>query len=112
MDTAQEALFKAMLNNDWFTASDGHVDSPTGYFGYVTNTERDNLTATNGEFMSFFGETIGAYGWPKHDELIGSFVASINSDGIITIVEFPNDTLAREQFNKLQIAYESWNEEN
>ncbi|AXH46563.1 hypothetical protein SEA_ROBINSPARKLES_118 [Gordonia phage RobinSparkles] len=111
MDTAQEALFKAMLNNDWFTASDGHVDSPTGYFGYVTNTEHDNLTATNGEFMSCFSETIDAYGWPKHDELIGSFVAAINSNGIITIKKMPNDSDAREWFDSMQRGYAEWDEE-
>lgn len=110
MDTAQQALFRAMLNNGWFTASDGHVDSPTGYFGYVTNTVRDNLAPNNTEFMSIFGDTIDAYGWPTQDELIGSFIANINSQGIISIAKVPGDYLARIWFEDMQNKFSTWNE--
>jgi len=92
MDTLQEAIFKAMLNHDWFTDSDGNVDSPTGYFGYVVNSRND----WNDEFYSAFGDTIAAYvgdtfstpdyaeNWIRNN-FCGVFVARIDSNGIVTI---------------------------
>ena len=93
MDTLQEALFKAMLNRDWFTDSDGDVEAPTGYFGYVVNARED----WSSEFLSAFEDTIKAYAphnW-EHDDVyrdnwirenfVGVWFASINSNGIIRI---------------------------
>ena len=92
MDTLQEALFRAMLNNDWFTDSDGDVESPTGYFGYVVNSRND----WNDEFYSAFGDTIAAYvgdtfSTPDYAEnwiranFCGVYSAYIDSNGIIHI---------------------------
>lgn len=93
MDTLQEALFRAMLNGDWFTDSDGDVEAPTGYFGYVVNARED----WSSEFLSAFEDTIKAYAphnW-EHDDVyrdnwirnnwVGVWSAYINSNGIITI---------------------------
>ena len=92
MDTLQEALFRAMLNDGWFTDSDGNVESPTGYFGYVVNSRND----WNDEFYSAFGDTIAAYvgdtfstpdyaeNWIRNN-FCGVFVARIDSNGIVTI---------------------------
>lgn len=90
MDTLQEALFRAMLNDGWFTDSDGNVESPTGYFGYVVNSDSDW-----NEVASVFEETIAAYGdtdaspetvarWVANN-FVGVYSAYINSDGIIHI---------------------------
>ena len=92
MDTLQEALFRAMLNDGWFTDSDGNVDSPTGYFGYVVNDRSD----WSSEFLSEFEETIAAYAPNEFDNpdqadiwirnnFVGVYSAYINSDGIISI---------------------------
>lgn len=97
-----------MLNNDWFTDSDGNVESPQGYFGWVFNEEGDNLTASNKEFMSAFGEVISAYGWPYHEHLIGVFVASINSDGIIFIQKLESKRQARDWFAGRVKDYAAW----
>ncbi len=81
MDTAQQALFRDMLNNGWFTESDGDVESPTGYFGYVVNAwgEYD-------EVRDNFSDTIAAYGDVAPMDFYGVYLARINSDGIIGIV--------------------------
>ena len=93
MDTLQEALFKAMFNDGWFADSDGDVEAPTGYFGYVVNARED----WSSEFLSAFEDTIKAYAphnW-EHDDVyrdnwirnnwVGVYSAAINSDGIISI---------------------------
>ena len=90
MDTLQQALFRAMLNNGWFTDSDGDVESPTGYFGYVVNERGD----WNGVFDAF-SDTLVAYGienlpggniqtWLSQN-FYGVWSAMINSNGIIQI---------------------------
>ena len=92
MDTLQEALFRDMLNNGWFTNSNGDVESPTGFFGYVVNTHGD----WSPEFVSVFEDTIAAYGgdtdlspesaerW-REKNFYGVWSAYIDSDGIINI---------------------------
>ena len=92
MDTLQEALFKAMLNDGWFTDSSGDVEAPTGYFGYVVNQRGD----WSPEFVSAFEDVIEQYGgdtdlspetaerW-RENNFYGVWSAFINSDGIIQI---------------------------
>ena len=83
MDTLQEALFKDMLNSGWFTDSEGDVESPTGYFGYVVNQDGD----WDNEFVSAFDyeiQTEPSDEWKKAN-FYGVYSAFINSDGIITI---------------------------
>lgn len=103
MDTALEALFKDMLTHGWFTKSDGHVDSPTGWFGYVTNT-KEELS----EIYDAFSDLIDAYGKPNDEDVIGSFTAYINSDGIIFITRHPNDATARYIFETNVHEYNEW----
>lgn len=80
MDTAQEALFRDMLNHGWFTESYGDVESPTGYFGYVVNAWGEYNEVRN----NFF-DTISAYGDVAPMDFYGVYSAWINSDGIVTI---------------------------
>ena len=86
MDTAQEALFKAMLQNDWFTASDGETDFSLGYFGYVHNHPDEWF-----EVSQNFCEVLSAYapdlelGAKAPEWFSGVFFASINDQGVIRI---------------------------
>lgn len=103
MDTAQEALFRVMINEGWFTDSDGDVESPTGYFGYVTN-----LPAELAEVREAFEDTLDAYGEVADDDLIGSWAAQINSQGILTIQPAESDKAARQWFQSVQADYLTW----
>lgn len=80
MFTAQEALFKVMLQEGWFVDSDGEVNSPTGFFGYVHNTPADLP-----EIYAAFSDTTSVYGTPDEEDMVGAFTAYINSDGLIFI---------------------------
>ena len=88
MDTLQEALFKAMLNHDWFTDSDGDVESPDGYFGYVVNEPgcwdgvEDAFSDTIRGYSEISPDLMG--NWIDNN-FYGVWFASINSDGIIRI---------------------------
>lgn len=105
MDTAIEALFRSMLNESWFIASDGHIDSPTGYFGYVTNSDYEV-----NDIIAAFSETIDAYGMPDRNEIIGSYVAWIDSQGFIHIEKARHELSARHWFEARQREFSNWNE--
>ena len=88
MDTAQEALFKAMLQNDWFTKSDGDVEFSLGYFGYVHNHDSDWF-----EVSQAFCEVLEVYapelelGAAAPEWFVGVFFAEIISTGVIRIIK-------------------------
>lgn len=100
MDTAQEALFRAMLNEGWFTASDGDVEASPGFFGYVTNE-----VAEIPEILDAFEETVDAYGAPEMEEIVGSFVAIIDYLGFIYIVRCDDSEDAKKYFEGLRKRY-------
>lgn len=103
MNTAFEALMKAMLLHGWFTKSGGSDQSPLGFYGYVTNTKEELF-----EVRQAFSETIDAYGGVADEDLIGSFFAHINSDGVIFIYRKDNDDEARRQYELHNIEYAEW----
>lgn len=105
MDTALEALFKDMLNNGWFTKSDGDVESPFGYFGYVINE-----AAELPELYDAFETVIKAYGKPKDEDVIGKFIAYINSNGIITIERMGSKIECDVWFRNTERAFTKWGE--
>jgi hypothetical protein len=105
MDSSLEALFKAMLTDSWFINSDGNVDSPQGYFGYVTNTE-----AELSEIYDAFIDIVEVYGVPANNEIVGSFVARINDQGIIYIYRTTTQALAKEWFDDQVSEYIKWND--
>lgn len=123
MDTEQESLFKAMLNHDWFTKSDGDVESPTGYFGWTVNHPSDWF-----EVAQNFIEVITDPGDMKPPEwFIGVFWASIDSNGIIHIEKLggvdvvagsmwdmrnnPAVTAAKARFTATSLEYFDWDKD-
>lgn len=103
MDTAFEALMRHMLNNGWFTKSDGDVESPFGYFGYVINE-----AAELPEIYSAFDDIIEMYGKPKDEDMVGKFIAYINSDGVITIERMGSKIEAELWFRNTDRDYTKW----
>lgn len=92
MNTAQEALFKEMLNNGWFTESDGDVEAPTGFFGYAVNTKSELR-----EVLENFSDVVETYGRPADEQIVGVWIASIDNLGVIHIEkigDFPDDITA------------------
>ena len=103
MDTAFEALMRAMLNTGWFTRSDGNDQSPLGYFGYCITEKKDLFL-----LRQTFQEVIGAYGDPSDEELIGNFYASIYPTGVIYIYRKDTAKEAKEAFENIQSEYFEW----
>lgn len=107
MDTAIQALLKAMLLHGWFTKSDGNQnDCPVGYFGY-TDIQVNELR----EIREAFFDTIHHYGLPQREGIVGYWFATINSDGVLSY--FRKDTLAEaiKQFEDYQAEYSYWTQD-
>lgn len=103
MDTPQEALFRQMMLDGWFTESDGDSDSHVGYFGYVSNIENE-LPQLRAEFA----ETIKVYSDPGDKAMIGNFVCVIDSNGVFRITRYNTFAEAKNEFRLLQREYETW----
>lgn len=118
MDTAQEALFKAMLNDGWFTASGGDVQAPTGFFGYMVNTKAEIQ-----EILEAFSEVTDTYGLPADEQLLGVWWAVIGDqdtiriekigalpDDILTVpsLAHPHTQQAKARFETLEREYSAW----
>ena len=102
MDTAYEAIMRALLTHGWMDDSDGSVESPTGYFGYLT-IDHDMLPYMRHEFADIFE----AYGPVSDDDLAGTHYVIIDSNGIVTAVKVTPET-AKEAFTQQQAEYEAW----
>lgn len=123
MDTAQEALFKAMLNEMWFSETDGDVEFSLGYFGWVHNHPQDIW-----EIRNAFDDVIETYGPIADEQIVGVWWASINSNGIIriekigdanpsvsTLKDFADNPAcekARKRFQDTVRDYVDWNNES
>lgn len=103
MDTAQEALFRAMLNNGWFVKSDGNVNTPHGYFGYMVN-----ISAEVPDIYDAFESITEAYGRCHRDDLIGAYFARITSDGMIDIRKYITANEAQAEFETSLKEYLKW----
>lgn len=106
MDTSLEALFKAMIGNGWFINSNGDVEAPCGYFGYTNQTH-----AELEEIYEAFSDTVEAYGKPSDDDIVGSFFAYIDSNGIISIEKFDSVDQAHDRYNAFELEYATWNDQ-
>lgn len=102
MDTAQQALFRAMLADGWIVAH-GEDDAPTGTFGFVTNypSEKPNILAG-------YGEVIRQYGIPTEEQFIGTFVVQLNSDGVINIRRCDNQAHCEDLMDDLLGELNAW----
>ena len=123
MDTAQEALFRAMLNGDWFTQSDGDVEWSLGFFGWVHNHPSELASIRDA-----FSDVIDSYGNPADEDIVGVWWADINSNGIVRISkigEVTNDFTntydfarnpavreAKDRFSKTVDDFIDWNNES
>lgn len=102
MDTAREALFRAMMNDLWFTKTSGDVESPTGFFGYVINKPEELK-----ELREAFADTIEMYGDPTDEEITGSFYASVDSNGTIRI-DRGTEFGVKQDFDNSEKEYIKW----
>lgn len=103
MDTKQQALFRQMMLDGWFTKSDGDTDAITGYFGYVSN-EPNELQ----EIREAFSEIIELYGHPDDEDIVGHFFCVIDTCGTFHIFREPSNDALVKRFKEYSDKYAQW----
>jgi hypothetical protein len=105
--TPLEAVLQAMISEGWANESDGNVDSPTGHFARVSNSESELP-----EVVDAFEDVITTYGMDDTRELIGHFLVVEDSQGFVHISAYDNPIDLTRDFQELQDAFAKWDEDN
>lgn len=102
MDTAIQALFKAMLLNGWTVHSAGS-DAYGAVFGVMHNYESEIP-----EILSAFSEITDVYGVPYADQIVGNFIVTIPDTGAVQIEKIITLNSAYSEFARREKQYTIW----
>lgn len=106
VDSKYDSLFKEIITAGWCIKSDGHVESPQGYFALV------EIPAHRGELVEMFDavepQSLGDLDeWPES----GWYVTVENSDGLIHVYKCAAKYLAEDAFAEREGAFARWDAE-
>lgn len=102
MSSEYDRLFKELITEGWCVKSDGHVESPQGYFA-VTEIPSDKGELTEmGNAMGWFeNEPIPAAGW---------YFSVEENSGLIFVYAMRSEAEALSIFDKTAAEYAKWDE--
>jgi hypothetical protein len=109
MRTPLEALFDAMITGGWANESDGHVESPTGHFARISNSESE-VFGWPGGIKDSFADVISAYGMTDEQlrEAVGYFLVMTDSQGFIHITRYHAESDLIRRYRQLEDQYADW----
>lgn len=96
--STRDAYLDELALMGWADATDGDVDSPTGWFALFLNDE----SAQESIAQSFPAATVII------DDLLGYFLLEVNEDGFVNVEEFDTPEEAREEYDWLRGVYAAW----
>ncbi len=100
MDTATEALFRAMLSQGWLTDTDGDASEYYQAFGWTTIEP-----AEVPEILEAFADVSDVYGVPALDDIVGAFVVILTDQGFVHLHRTADGDAARRAFTGLMDDY-------
>jgi hypothetical protein len=107
----KDNILHFMATSDWANDSFGNVEAPTGYVWRMTNTVED-VQLSNTELTSLIGEQLQAYsiedGQQFRSSLVGNFLIAEDSQGFVSVTEYPTAALLEQAYDSLQAIYEDW----
>lgn len=100
------------MSDGWGNDSSGSVDAPTGYFVRISN-DWEEVKPENGEFSSmleeWFEQNPEVTDSPElRRELVGHFLVREDSNGFVTITEYPTKGALQSDFDKLDSDWVDW----
>ena len=101
IDKIFDATFRALVGSGWCVKSDGHVESPQGYFSIT------EIPSNEGELNEMKDAQDYAYVWPE----AGWYVTIENSDGFIFVYPMKDEEQAILVYTKLADAFAKWDNE-
>lgn len=101
----EEVLYDMGLEG-WFIATSGDVQSPQGWFGFVSN-EPDEVA----EVAEAFAETMTRTGTTPA-QLIGHFLLREDERGFVGVEEFDSYGEAKGAYDDLEREYDAWDSQD
>lgn len=103
--TPRNEVLGEMAVDGWANASSGDVESATGHFSRITNTEAelDEITAAFSEIIA----EMSRFGFVRED-LIGNFLVVTDNEGFVDVRDFASPKELEEAFELLDTIYSQW----
>lgn len=107
----RDNILHFMATSDWANESFGDVEAPTGYVWRISNTPEE-VQVSNTELTSLIEEQLVSYdiedGPEFRNSLVGHFLISEDSNGLVYVMPFPNESNLLNRFNELQELFDEW----
>lgn len=105
--TDRDSALHFLCLADWSNESFGNVEAPTGYVWRISNYVED-LTGCIDALTEWFEQE----GLEDSEDIrlsaVGHFLVIEDSNGLVHVLEFPNEGELKEHFDALQKEYELW----
>lgn len=114
--TARDSILHYLVTNEWGDASDGDVEAPTGWFARISNAPAE-VHIPNLEITSVLSDWFDAN--PEvtdseelRTELVGHFLVVENSQGFVSVEEFPTLEALESSYRERELAFYVWDSPN
>lgn len=104
-------LFKTIAAGEWCVRSDGHVESPQGYFSITEIPKHQGELAEMIDALELDSEQSAQIRDLAGGISSGWFVTIENSDGIIFVYEMPSKFAAENAYESLDLDFMKWESE-
>lgn len=113
--SARDDILHFLCVSEWGNESFGDVEAPTGYVWRISNNWEE-VKPENTEFTSVLEDWLDANeevtdSPALRKELVGHFLITEDSNGLVTVEEFPTETALKNRFGHLEECFNTWNEE-
>ena len=102
-DSVRDEIIDAMTKGGWGNASSGDVESPMGWFARVSNDATD-IASIRDAFEDDFPQATDA----QWHSTIGYFLVREDSQGFVTVAQYPTESALIRAYDELDNAYGDW----
>lgn len=109
--SARDSILHYLCTSEWANESFGDVESPTGYVWRISNTLDDVLgnTEIDSILEPWFEENNEVTDSRSlRRELVGHYLVSEDSNGLVFITEYPSQYLLIQAFNSIREVFDAW----
>ena len=103
-DSVRDEILDAMTKAGWSNASSGDVESPTGWFARITIDSAD-IASVRDTFEGEFSHLVISSHW---NDVIGHFLVREDSQGFVTVTQYPTEAELISAYDELDNAYGDW----
>lgn len=114
--SARDDILHYLCTSEWSNESFGDVEAPTGYVWRISNNWEEvkpinmELTSVLEEWLEWNQEVTDCEELRR--ELVGHFLITEDSNGLVTVEEFPTEAALKNRFAHLEECFNIWNDSN